>query len=252
MTDIHTHILPGVDDGAPDQECTLAMLAIARADGILGIAATPHANSQYPFDPDRCRREIDRLNGESVGGPEIYSGCEVHLVPENVDAVVRNPADFTLNGADCVLTELPDSVPASSAETALQVLLDFGLRPIIAHPERNLLFQHDSELADRLAANGVYLQLTAGAISGSFGVAARATAWRLLRSGVVHMVATDAHGRERRRPVLSRAHGEVVRHFGAATAELLFTANPRNAVMGRRIDRVRPRRSLFAMFTSNG
>ena len=249
MIDIHSHILPGVDDGSPDDDATSAMLSIARQDGIVELTATPHADLSYRFDPAHCRAEIERWAAASPDGPRLHLGCEVHLTPENLEAAVRTPRDYALGGRDCLLLELPNLALASAIEPGIQFLLEGGLRPIIVHPERNPLFLKEPFFAERLVDSGCFLQLTAQSITGSFGPDPQRLALSLLKNGLAHFVASDAHGVDHRRPLLSTAFAEIERRFSNELANLLFVDNPRAALQGGRIDRARPpARSWVASF----
>jgi protein-tyrosine phosphatase len=247
MIDIHTHVLPDMDDGASDIETTVAMLEMARNDSVTEIVATPHASLQYPYDPARRALNMERARAVCPSGIRLHPGCEMHLTRENVEALLHKPDAFTINGHDCVLIELPDPALPASVECAVQVLLERGMRPIIAHPERNRSFQRNGTLAVRLVQIGCYLQVTAQSITGSFGPEARRSAKALLTERMVHFVASDAHGVEHRRPLLSAAYDEIRRQHGERAARLLFEENPRALLAG---DRIRTfsaqRKTLFS------
>lgn len=247
MIDIHTHVLPEMDDGAPDLATSAAMLDMAREDGITDIVVTPHANLQYTYDVERRDFNMERAREARPDGPKLYPGCEVHLTPENVDALLAKPEAFTIDRRDCVLLELPDLAAAMSVECAVQILLGSGVRPIIAHPERNRVLQRDGKLVTRLIQLGCYFQLTAQSLDGCFGPEARSCARTLLEGGLVHFVASDAHGIDHRRPVLSEAYDEITRQYGEITARLLFEENPRALLAGERIQaNAARRRNLFS------
>ena len=250
MIDIHTHVLPEMDDGAPDLATTAAMLDMALEDGITDIVATPHASLQFAYDPARRSLNLQRARDARPGGPKLYPGCEVHLTPENVEALIRKPDAFTINGLSCVLLELPEPAVAMPVECAAQILLGRGVRPIIAHPERNRGLQRDAKFVERLIQLGCHFQITGQSITGSFGPEAQKCARAFLAEGLVHFVASDAHGIEHRRPLLSAAYHDVSRHYGEAQARLLFEENPRALLEGGRIRRLSARRRpvLFSLF----
>jgi protein-tyrosine phosphatase len=235
MIDIHTHILPGMDDGAADLATTTAMLDMALADGITDIVATPHASLQFSFDAVRRDLNLQLAREARPNGPILYPGCEMHLTPENIELLIRTPGAFTINRHHCVLLELPDPVLAMSVECAVQNLLGHGVRPIIAHPERNRGLQRDTKLVARLVQLGCYLQLTAQSITGSFGAEAQSSARSLLTENMVHFIASDGHGIEHRRPLLAAAFSEIEHQYGSTKAQLLFEENPRALLNGRRV-----------------
>ena len=235
MIDLHTHILPGVDDGASRMEVTEAMLALAFADGITHIVATPHANQEYRFDAFRCRKEIARIRASCFNVPHIYLGCELNLTPENLHAAIEDPVMFTLNGNGRLLVELPDHIIPQVIDSSLRILTESGLVPIIAHAERNQYIQKHIAYASHLASLGCVLQVTASSFFGSFGVKAVQTAAHLMRQRIVHFIASDAHGSDQRRPLLAKAYRYVEQTFGEANAQLLFLRNPKAAIEGSRI-----------------
>ncbi|HUS08570.1 MAG TPA: CpsB/CapC family capsule biosynthesis tyrosine phosphatase [Bryobacteraceae bacterium] len=232
MRDIHTHILPGIDDGAASIEAAAAMLQLAAEDGITDMVATPHWDARYRFDFDRCSRELARVRALCPAGPRLYLGCELHLTPENLEAALREPSRLTLNGNGYLLVELADCLQPPSVNAAMQILVECGLRPIVAHPERNLYIQKNLSYSASLVAAGCYLQLTAQSLAGSFGSAASRAAWELLRRQMAHFVASDAHGVDHRRPVLAKTYGEVARRCGQKAAQRLFIQNPQAAIAG--------------------
>ena len=235
MIDIHSHILPGVDDGASDPDEAGQMLAMAAEDGTEAIIATPHADLNYQFDPVRCREELERLREQCAKTPRLHLGCEVHVTPENIANVIRNPQSFTLNGRDCLLLELPVSMLPATVQPAIEAIMDSGLRVIIAHPERYLYIQQELAHCDRLVDSGCYLQLTARSISGGFGQAAQSAANYILNRRLAHFVASDAHGATVRRPLLSAAFAQVTKYCGEAAALILFHENPAAILKGEAI-----------------
>lgn len=202
------------------------MLALARADGITDMVATPHSDLRYSFDPVRCRTALHQLRIACPEAPRIHLGCELHLAPENIERVLRSPAQFTLNGGDCLLLELPRETAPQMFEPGVCALLDRGLRLVIAHPERNPSLQRNRSYLLHLSRLGCYFQLTAQSLNGTFGPAAQSLAHDLLQRRFVHIVASDSHGIEHRRPLLAFAFDEVARRLNQASARLLFVDNP--------------------------
>lgn len=232
MIDIHTHVLPGIDDGAESLATSQEMLRMAQGDGIAGIVATPHANHQYEFDFERCRELVEEIRRCCPDGPRLYPGCEVHLTPENVDRVMAHPRRYTLNGGDCLLLELPEEFRLQVIEPVLDALFGLGLRIIIAHPERNISIQHRRSIVDRLVERGCCMQITAQSINGGFGETAEAASGYMLTRRLAHFVASDAHGAVSRRPLLSAVFRKMRSRFGNAAANTLFVENPGAALSG--------------------
>jgi len=143
------------------------MLDAAAESGTRAMVATPHSDLRYQFDASLCRGILGELQGRRTDGPRLYLGCELHLTPENVSNIIRDPAGYTLNGSDCALLELPDRIAPPMVNPALDAMTCAGLRVIIAHPERNLYLQQQRSWLDRLVESGCYLQLTARSLDGA-------------------------------------------------------------------------------------
>ena len=248
MTDIHAHFLTGVDDGASDFGVTTAMLAMAAADGITEMVATPHANLQFQFDRPRCQAELSRIRAGGPEVPRLHLGCEMHLTPENLHSALHDPYALTLNGKDCILVELPDVITRHAVDPSLRMLVESGLRPIIAHAERNLYIQRHLDYAAHLVVSGCFLQITASSFFGAFGSGAQQAAGHFMTHGIAHVVASDAHGVDRRRPLLAKAREYVAGNFGEESAQLLFHENPQSAIHGAQIATMRPSRSSRLAF----
>jgi protein-tyrosine phosphatase len=232
MIDIHSHVLSGMDDGASSVEESLAMLEIARESGTTGIVATPHCNPEYAYRPELVDSAIAELNARAGGKPEIHRGCEFHLNADNIDLLEKQPAAYTIDGRQYLLIECPDRHVGKYTEAVLRRLLDQGLIPIIAHPERNPFLQRE---IDRLAAwveLGCPIQVTAMSITGAFGEPAKTASAQLLDRGLAHVVASDAHDLKYRRPDLREAYAAVQARYGGDAAELLFEVNPGRIVEG--------------------
>lgn len=242
MIDLHCHLLYGVDDGPSNLEQSLEMLEIAADDGIRAIVATPHADLRYRFNRARCIGIVEELRTQSTSGVDIKLGCELHLTPENISSAVADPAAWTIASAGYVLLELPDSVSLPMITPAVDTLVSSGLHVLIAHPERNLFLQKNPGAVEHIVQSGCYLQITAQAILGSFGATAERAAGQMLAAKLAHVVSTDAHGPDRRRPILSAAYSRVAREYGRPAADLLFNENPSRVVRGEPLSRIAGKR----------
>ncbi len=208
MIDLHGHYLPGIDDGAPDLETSLAMLRLAQDDGMEAVVATPHAcsslSSVRSYDELHSRWERFRQDvGASGLTLKTYCGAEVFLTSELL-AILGDHRDLlVINGGSYLLIEFPaDYVYAHSKDFVFK-LLSAGYIPIVSHPERNREIQRSPVILRELVEAGALSQLNAGSLRGDFGASARESAFALLRANLVHAIASDAHDLERRRPGLS-------------------------------------------------
>jgi protein-tyrosine phosphatase len=196
VIDLHSHILPGVDDGAPTAEVALEMARAAVADGIEVLAATPHVRGDYRTSPERMERLVEAMRDvfrDAAVPLDLRTGGEIGLdvLPELSDDELRR---FGLGGnPGTLLIEFPYSGWPVRLEEAVFQLRIRGFQTVLAHPERNAEVQ---ERPDRLAAaveGGALVQLTASSLDGRLGRRARAAALRLLVLELAHLVASDAH-----------------------------------------------------------
>jgi protein-tyrosine phosphatase len=233
MVDVHCHILPGLDDGPEDIEESLAMAESAISDGITHVVATPHCSSAYPFDYGEVQRLRERLQTEIGDRLNLATGCDFHLNPENINALRTDPSRFCINQHDYLLVEFNEiSIPPSMDET-LHALQLKGLRPIITHPERNVILRHKPERLRKWVRMGCFVQVTAGSLTGTFGPRAQEDSLCWIAHGFVHFVASDAHNTKRRPLRLQAAYEAASKQFGDEKARALFLENPLAAFEGR-------------------
>jgi protein-tyrosine phosphatase len=229
MIDVHSHILPGIDDGSRDFEQSVAMVQMAAQAGTTDIVATPHCNDEFAFDPERNARLIAELQAAvnlTSAKITIHSGCDFHLSLRNVQHALRDPARFTINQHQYLLAEFSDVMIFEGVGNMFKQLIQAGVRPIITHPERNALLQKKLPDLRRWVDQGCFLQITAHSYLGTFGPTAKAFAHALTAKGLVHIVASDAHDLTRRTPRLDQAYQYLESHYGAAVAHTLCVENP--------------------------
>src|SRR5579859_434235 len=186
MIDIHSHILPGVDDGAKDWETAQQMCLAATADGVTRIVATPHANERYAYDRaanSKRRDELQKLVGNAI---KISLGCDFHLSVDNLKKLLADPSPFVIDETKYLLVEFPDYFPVEILVGALEHIAAAGLIPVITHPERNPVLQRNLELVADFAGAGWPIQVTANSLTGFWGRVAEQCARKLLEAQVVH------------------------------------------------------------------
>ena len=230
VIDIHSHILPGVDDGAASDEEALEMLRLAELDGIDRIVATPHVPPKpgTTLAPEQILERVDALNTlvTQNGIPiEVLAGSEIRFEPDIVDALQRGEM-LTLNGSPYVLVELPlfGDWPVHLRSTIFDLQMA-GYLPILAHVERYPAVQRDPKLLDDLIGTGVLMQVNADSIGGGDGDRSRATARRLLTARMVHLVASDAHSPRTRVPRIASAYARATELVDAAYVEWMKHAS---------------------------
>ncbi|RIX45883.1 protein tyrosine phosphatase [Paenibacillus nanensis] len=222
MIDIHTHILPGLDDGASNERDAIDMARAASAEGITTIVATPHhANGKYMNFAADVREHADGLNVRlaQAGIPiSIVPGQEIRVHDDLLDAWGRGEL-LTLAGSRYVMLEMPSSRIPHYMSSLIHELHVMKLRPIIAHPERNAEVVEHPERLEELIELGAYGQVTTHSLLGGFGKKIEQASWRLMKQGSIHIVSSDAHHVERRGFRLREAHSAVNRVMGEEWSE---------------------------------
>jgi protein-tyrosine phosphatase len=232
MVDIHSHILPEVDDGARNWETAVEMCRMAAEDGIEHMVATPHSNHHYEYERTRLRSMLDDLRGRVGSSPALSLGCDFHLSYENLDSLAKEPDDYTIENTPYLLVELSDYSIPPTVTYHLQGMVRAGLRPIITHPERNPLLTKHSERIFEWIRSGCAVQVTASSLTGRWGRIPKQFSHWLMERGAVHILATDSHDVRERRPNLSAAREIVSRKYGGDVAQALVDDNPRAVVEG--------------------
>lgn len=254
MIDLHTHILPDWDDGAADMAEAVRMIEVARGDGITGIALTPHIfrATKHGGDGNGLKARIGEFIKEAASeGVSFYPGAEVYIHTDMIAHIQE--FELKVNGSDYVFIEFPATqVPSGTRILAYQMMLA-GLIPIISHPERNAVFVRMPELLFDLIKQGALAQLTAQSLTGEFGTVIQKAAESFLRHGLVHLIASDAHNADTRRPCLSAAVDMASKIVGPARAEALVTKAPAaildNGVIPDLMEPVRPdKKGKFFLF----
>lgn len=229
MIDLHCHLLPGIDDGAADLDTALAMARTAVADGVRVLACTPHIYpGLYDNDSDGIRRAVARLAAQLQRHQiplQLVVGADVHLAPDLPERLRAGKVP-TLHGSRYLLLEPPHHAMPPRFESAVFGLAALGYVPVITHPERLTWIEGHYAVFRRLAERGVWMQLTAGALTGRFGRRPRYWGERLLDEGHAHLLATDAHDNDARGPRLAEGRAAAARRVGDAEAQRLVLERP--------------------------
>ncbi len=229
MIDTHLHILPAVDDGPETMEESIALARVLVQEGIHTAIATPHYNDQFP---QRSAAEIiEQVNElqqvlDRQGIPlRLFAGHEALIKPGLVDDI-RTGRLATLNGSRYLLLELWNSTWLPETERVIFELRACGITPILAHPERYRVFQKELERLASLLRQGVLVQITASSLVGMQGRTAQRIAETLLKRGLVHCIASDAHGLHSRPPAIIKGLCQVVQVIGQVKAQQLIEGWP--------------------------
>jgi protein-tyrosine phosphatase len=227
VVDIHSHILPEVDDGSKSWDISVAMCQMAAVDGITHQVATPHANDRYHYDRKYLQGLVTHLQGLIGATPELSLGCDFHLSYDNVQSALADPSRYAIGNTRYMLVELSNySVPPQTTD-AFMKLGDAGMTVVVTHPERNPIVRETPQRVVEWAEQGCIIQVTGSALTGFWGERVRRVAQWLLERNAVHVLATDAHDTEKRVPMLSGAREAVAQICGEEVAEALVETNPR-------------------------
>lgn len=251
MVDFHSHVLPGIDDGADSMEEAVRLCEIAKESGTDKLIATPHlANLDETEDfirlrdsrLDELRRELDKRSIEL----EIYPGTEVYV---NDDVFYAPSLDSaTINGSRYMLIEF--EFRGLNINRLIKYVNEFfarGYRPIIAHPERYYYMQADYDIVNHLADIGVLFQINAPSLAGYMGPAAQELSYLMTANGLASFIGTDAHSVAHRPTNL----GEMAQRFPSIVPERVYddmlNKNPLAVLNNEEIERgemyaIRPRR----------
>lgn len=221
MIDLHSHVLPGLDDGPASMQDALALAKVAVASGTTTLVATPHIDHHWNVDPIGIRRRATTL-GQALSSAgidlAIRTGGEIDLArladleADELDAV-------RLGGGPYLLLECPLSPSAGDFDALMLTIHARGQPILLAHPERSPLFQTEPERLLRLVGAGLLCSITAGSLRGQFGEHVRQFALEMLREEIVHDVASDCHDHLRRPPGLADALEDAAREIPGIGAQ---------------------------------
>lgn len=234
MTDIHCHMLPNMDDGSDELSESLQMARIAADSGVTTAILTPHCN--HPAEEKTNYMSVDlrdaffsfRAEVRAAGIPlTIMPGTEVLMTPE-VPGLFRQRRLLTLAGSRYLLVEFFFDENVQNMNAMLQALAAEGCVPVIAHPERYYSVQDDPATVETWVRLGYGIQVNKGSILGHMGSAAELCSDRLLRKGLAHIVASDAHGSRLRTPELQSVREYISDIYSEDYSKLLLDGNPEN------------------------
>jgi protein-tyrosine phosphatase len=199
VIDLHCHVLAGIDDGPQTIEDSLALARAAAAAGTRTLVATSHVSWEYPNRAETIARLVDELNrrlGSDGVALEIRPGAEIAMT-RLADTAPDELSRLTLGGGRWLLVEPPFMLVVTGLDVLIADLQHRGYHVVLAHPERCPAFHRDRAMLEGLVNSGALMSVTAGSLAGRFGNAVRHFALELMRDGLVHNVASDAHDSQR-------------------------------------------------------
>jgi len=264
VIDLHCHMLPGIDDGAPDLETSLAMARVAVADGISVTACTPHIMpGVYENTGPGIRAAIVALQASLDAAQiplKLVQGADVHITP-GLAKGLREGRIAALNGTRYFLFEPSHHVAPPRLEETVFDVMSAGYLPLVTHPERLTWIESHYETMQRLVRAGAWMQITCGSVTGRFGRRPKYWAERMLDEGLVHVLATDAHNLRNRSPLMAEARDAVAERLGEQAAIDMVLTRPQGVLEDAVPDSLPPlagtapvkpeRRGLFSRIFSN-
>lgn len=245
MIDIHSHILPGLDDGAKTLEESIQMCRMSYGDGVRTVVATPHT-LVAPYENARSEvlSKLQELNSairnfQPALDLRVVPGADVHLCERTLSDLDQGRLTTLNDNGKFLLVEFPSQGIPYGVESVLFQLMTRGITPIITHPERNYEIAHRPERLLEMIKMGCLGQVTAGSLTGDFGPVVRRAAEELLNHRLVHVIASDAHSINGRPPILSKAVRAAERIVGKEEAKKMVTEYPQ-AILDGQIPNVSP------------
>jgi protein-tyrosine phosphatase len=237
MIDLHTHILPGVDDGVKTMEDAVDFARVAAADGVSTVVATPHYREGFFINArPEVLAGVDALNARlrADGVPiVVLPGAEVHISADLVTKVQSRHAPTLADNGRTVLFELSMTQYPLDLENLVFQMRLAGLQILFAHPERIRYFQDDVRRYEAVIRLGAYGQITTGSVTGVFGEDVLEFSEELSRKRLVHVVASDGHNTRGRPPVLSRSLARLGSWIGDDFAQRMTDEFPNAFIEGR-------------------
>ncbi|MCR5831975.1 MAG: hypothetical protein K6G67_07550 [Lachnospiraceae bacterium] len=229
MIDIHSHVLPGVDDGARDTEEAIDMLRIMYDEGVTEAILTPHYHRGHmQKDIATVKSRFDELSyrakeDDKASKIKLHLGCELYYYPSAVEWLEEGRVS-SMAGSDYVLLEFGYTMEKRAIVEGVSNVVRAGYIPILAHVERYEGLGFKTANIRELIEYGAYIQVNSEAVGRGFG--AKKFVRKLFKEDLVHFVATDAHDTKGRRPRLKKAARYVHKHFGEEVCRRIFIENP--------------------------
>lgn len=239
MIDIHSHILPELDDGAQSLQQSMDMARLAVESGVRVMVATPHCTDDRRA---QVRASVNMLR-EALHEQDIplrlLIGMEIFGTEETA-WLLRAGRLYTLNNSRYPLIEFDFDTDGEEETRILSEVAEMGFRPVVAHPERYKFIQQDRKLVNKWMKMGCLFQINRGSLFGRFGGGAQETAFELIRRGFASAVASDAHSPYLRTPWMTDTWELLENRYSSAAPQWLLYENPRRILKNQEIMKMEP------------
>ena len=248
MIDMHSHILPSIDDGATSVDEAFKLIDEAKIAGFEAIVLTSHYIEGY-YEADIANRETlsksieDNLNVKAID-VDLYLGNEIYI-SENIVNLLAEGKASTINNTNYVLFELPLNQEPMFLYNVIYEMMQNKLVPILAHPERYSFVQQKPELIYDLIQRGVLMQANYGSIIGLYGEKAQIIVKKLLQNNMIHFLGSDVHRQNTIYPKIPSILSELNKLISEDKIDELTTINPKLVLQNKRIDVDEPREFSF-------
>lgn len=239
MIDLHTHIIPNIDDGSRSIEETFDLIQEAQEAGFDGIILTSHYIENY-YETGAYERDIwvkaisDSLKSKGIN-TNLYLANEIYMSENMMDLLIQGKAS-TINNGSYVLFELPLNIEPLNLYDVIYSLQQNKIVPILAHPERYTFVQKDPDLINDLIEKGVLMQANYGSILGQYGEKAKFFIRKFLENNMIHFLGSDVHRKNTIYKKIPQALNEIEHIIGREKLKELTTINPKLVLENKRID----------------
>lgn len=244
MIDMHSHILPGIDDGSKNLEETYSLIEEAKKAGFSGIVLTSHYMEGYYEEEEHTRKELmDKLNVEDI---HIYIGSEIYISDSMVELINSKKAS-SINNSRYILFEMPFNTKPMNIYEVVYELLQYKYVPILAHPERYTFVQKEPDIIYELIEKGVLMQANYGSIIGQYGKKAQLIVKKFLESNIIHFLGSDVHRINTVYPKMKQILKILKDLIGEENLHKLTTVNPNKVINNEEIEISEPEEFKFTI-----
>lgn len=241
MIDIHSHVLPGIDDGAKNKEISKRLLELAKESGTTDIIATPHTLSASAYEKPKWSTIETLVKECQQEGLTIHPGAELEVNWDINELIKKDSFEYCLANSNYLLAELPSQMIPNYVDDFFYQLQMKGKIVIIAHPERHPVLQKNPNVLYNWVKKGILLQCNAGSFKGVFGPSSKHFALELLNHDLLHFIGSDAHNLKNRNTNMTRAREIIKDVIGEKKTKALFEINPRFILENKEFNIIEPK-----------